>query len=154
MKLASGDRWAAGSDFQGNHAVIARARDRFGAAIATFDVNGDGKLDIYLPAAVVGSKGLRDALLVNQGDGSFVEAAAAFSLPLDQASIGVAAADFDADRQIDLFLTGVGKNRLLRNKDGKSFEDQTQSLKLVGPPASRSWLAGLISIRTAILIST
>ena len=89
----------------------------------------------YLVAAVVGPRGLRDALLLNQGDGRFLEAAAAFGLPLDQASLGVAAADFDADRQIDLFLTGVGKNRLLRNKDGKGFEDQTQSLKTIGPPA-------------------
>ncbi len=90
---------------------------------------------IYMAAAVVGPRGLRDALLLNQGDGSFLEAAAAFGLPLDQASLGVAAADFDAERQIDLLLTGVGKNRLLRNKDGKAFEDQTQSLKTIGPPA-------------------
>ena len=69
------------------------------------------------------AQGLRDALLLNQGDGRFEDASAAFGLPLDQASLGVAAADFDADRQIDLFLTGVGKNRLLRNRDGKAFED-------------------------------
>lgn len=115
--------------------MIGRVRDRFGAAVATFDANGDGKLDIYLTAAVVGPKGLRDALLVNQGNGSFLESAAAFGLPLDQASLGVAAADFDADRQIDLFLTGVGKNLLLRNRDGKGFEDRTQILKTTGPPA-------------------
>src|SRR5271157_3074962 len=135
VKLAAGDRWAAAQDYQGDQALIGRVRARFGAAVATFDANGDGKLDIYLAAAVIGPRGLRDALLLNQGDGSFLEAAAAFGLPLDQASLGVAAADFDADRQIDLFLTGVGKNRLLRNKDGKAFEDQTQSLQTIGPPA-------------------
>ena len=125
VKLAAGDRWATGEDFEEKHAVIGRARARFGAAVATFDANGDGKLDLYLTAAVVGPKGLRDALLLNQGDGSFVESAAAFGLPLDHASLGVAAADFDADRQIDLFLTGVGKNLLLHNKGGKTFEDRT-----------------------------
>ena len=135
VKLAVGDRWAAAQDYQGDQAVIGRVRARFGAAVATFDANGDGKLDIYLAAAVVGPRGMRDALLLNQGDGRFVEAAAAFGLPLDQASLGVAAADFDADRQIDLFLTGVGKNRLLRNKHRKGFEDQTQSLNTIGPPA-------------------
>src|SRR5271157_4568051 len=135
VKLAAGDRWAAAQDYQGDQAVIGRVRARFGAAVATFDANGDGKLDIYLAAAVVGPKGLRDALLLNQGDGKFQEAGAAFGLPPDQASLGVAAADFDADRQIDLFLTGVGKNRLLRNKDGKAFEDQTHSLQTIGPPA-------------------
>ena len=135
VKLAAGDRWATAEDFKGDHAVIARVRARFGAAAATFDVNGDGKLDLYLAAAVVGPKGLRDALLVNRGDNNFEDATAAFGLPLDQASLGVAAADFDADRQIDLFLTGVGKNRLLRNRDGKTFEDLTATLKTIGPPA-------------------
>ena len=124
-KLAEGDRWATADDFKGQHAVLGRARARFGAAVRTFDANGDGKLDLYLAAAIVGPKGLRDALLLNKGDGKFEDATAAFGLPLDQASLGVAAADFDADRQIDLFLTGVGKNRLLRNRDGKAFEDVT-----------------------------
>ncbi len=134
-QLAASDHWATLADVQRSNPVIGRARARFGSAVATFDANGDGKPDIYLAAAVLGPRGLRDALLLNQGDGVFLEATAAFGLPLDQASLGVAAADFDADRRIDLFLTGVGKNRLLHNKDGKSFEDQTQTLKLVGPPA-------------------
>ena len=55
--------------------------------------------------------------------------------PTDHASLGVAAADFDADRHIDLFLTGVGDNRLLRNRDGKTFEDISTTLKSIGPPA-------------------
>ncbi len=52
--------------------------------------------------------------------------------PTDHASIGVAAADFDADRHIDLFLTGVGDNRLLRNRDGKRFEDISAKLQAGG----------------------
>ena len=135
IKLADGDRWATPDDFKGDRAVLGRARARFGAAVSTFDVNGDGKLDVYLAAAIVGPKGLRDALLLNKGDGNFEDVTAAYGLPMDQASLGAAAADFDADRHIDLFLTGVGKNRLLRNRDGKGFEDLTASLKSVGPPA-------------------
>ncbi|MHC5541144.1 CRTAC1 family protein, partial [Singulisphaera rosea] len=41
-------------------------------------------------------------------------------------SLGVAAADFDADRRIDLFLSGVGTARLLRNVGGR-FEDVTKA---------------------------
>ena len=52
--------------------------------------------------------------------------------PSDRASIGVAAADFDADRHIDLFLTGVGDNRLLRNRGGKKFEDISSSAQADG----------------------
>ena len=103
--------------------MIGRVRARFGAAVAAFDADGDGQLDLYLASAVIGPKGIRDVLLLNKGDGRFEDASAAFGLPEDRASLGVAAADFDADRHIDLFLTGVGDNRLLRNRDGKAFED-------------------------------
>ena len=70
--------------------------------------------------------------LINKGDGRFEDASVAFGLPRDRASLGVAAADFDADRHIDLFLTGVGENRLLRNRDGKKFEDISAVLKPAG----------------------
>ncbi|MDG3006975.1 FG-GAP-like repeat-containing protein [Paludisphaera mucosa] len=134
VNLADGDRWATPADFTGDKAPIGRIRDRFGAAVAPFDADGDGRLDLYLTAAVVGPKGPRDALLVNKGEVGFEDATAAFGLPDDRASAGVAAADFDADRRIDLYLTGLG-DRLFRNRDGASFEDLTASLKPEGPPA-------------------
>ncbi len=102
---------------------------------AAFDADGDGRLDLFLASAVVGPKGIHDVLLLNKGDGRFEDASARFGLPNDHASLGVAAADFDADRHIDLFLTGVGDNRLLRNRDGKTFEDISSTLKPSGPPA-------------------
>ena len=73
-------------------------------------------------------------MLLNKGDGAFEDASAAFGLPDDRASLGAAAADFDADRRIDLFLTGVGGNRLLRNKDGKCFEDLTELARRIPAP--------------------
>ena len=78
---------------------------------------------------------MRDVLLLNKGEGRFADGSAAFGLAEDRGSIGVAAADFDADRHIDLFLTGVGENRLLRNVDGKRFEDISAVLKPTGVPA-------------------
>ena len=92
-------------------------------------------LDLFLAAAVAGPKGVRDALLLNKGEGRFEDASRSFGLADGHASVGVAAADFDADRYIDVFLTGVGGNRLLRNRAGKSFEDISSTLKPVGPPA-------------------
>ncbi len=100
-----------------------------------FDADGDGRDDLYLTSAVLGPKGVHDVLLLNKGDGRFEDASASFGLPADRASIGAAAADFDADRHIDLFLTGVGSNRLLRNHDGKRFDDISSTLKSSGPPA-------------------
>ncbi|MFI5459209.1 MAG: FG-GAP-like repeat-containing protein [Isosphaerales bacterium] len=135
VKLAQGERWVKPSDFSGALAVLGRARARFGAAIAAFDADGDGQLDLFLASAVVGSKGVRDALLLNKGDGRFEDASAAFGLPKDHPSLGVAAADFDADRHIDLLLTGVGDNRLLHNRGGKTYEDISSTLKSAGPKA-------------------
>lgn len=135
VKLADGDRWVTPPDFQASDRLraVGRARDRFGAAIASFDANRDGKLDLYMASAIVGPKGVRDALLLNQGEGVFLDASSSFGLPPDKASIGVAAADFDADRFVDLYLTGVGENRLLRNLSGKSFVDSSDAIKTSGP---------------------
>src|SRR5262249_43430864 len=43
--------------------------------------------------------------------------------------------DFDADRRIDLFLTGLDGNRLLRNDGGKAFVDVTEKAGLKDLPA-------------------
>ncbi len=141
--LPEGHRWAKSTDFTGPLAVIGRARARFGQGVATFDADGDGRLDLYLTSAVVGPKGVHDVLLLNRGDGKFEDASAAFGLPDDRVSLGVAAADFDADNRVDLFLTGVGDNRLYRNLGGR-FEDVTKVAGMAdGPPSislSARWL--------------
>ncbi len=142
VRLAEGSRWATSADLKVPMALLGRARARFGAGVATFDADGDGKLDLYLTAAVVGPKGVRDALLLNRGDGKFEEVALAYGLPEDRASLGVAAGDFDADRKVDLYLTGVGDNRLYRNL-GKRFADITKDAGLAGEGAispSARWL--------------
>lgn len=135
VTLPPGDRWVKESDFTGKLAVIGRARARFGAAIVAFDADGDEVLDLYLAAAVVGPNGVRDALLINDGEGKFTDASKAFGLPDDRASLAVAAADFDADRFTDVFASGVGDNRLYRNLKGKAFEDASKLLPPMGPPA-------------------
>ena len=138
VKLAEGERWVKPADFTGPKAVIGRVRARFGAAVAAFDADGDGKLDLYLASAVVGPKGIRDILLLNKGEVGSRTHPPPSGCPTDRASLGVAAADFDADRHIDLFLTGVGDNRLLRNRGGKAFEDistDAQAERPAGPLA-------------------
>jgi len=135
VKLPAGERWVKATDFDGPRAVIGRARARFGAAVATFDANNDGKADLFLASCVKTDSGIRDALLLNNGDGTFDDASAAFGLPGDRGSLGVAAADFDADRFVDLFLTGIAGNRLLKNDEGRGFHDVSDALKPSGPPA-------------------
>ena len=93
-----------------------------GAALA--DIDGDGDLDIYL----VQSGSLRedasppaDRLYINVGDGRF-EAGA----PVpdgDGYGMGVAAGDYDNDGDVDLYVTNVGANVLLRNDGNGTFEN-------------------------------
>ena len=134
IDLPAGCRWVTASDFTGPLAVIGRARARFGAAVAAFDADGDGKLDLYLCSAVSGPEGVHDALLINRGENTYRDATDAFGLADDRASLGVAAGDFDADGRIDLFLTGVGTTGSTATP-GKKFEDVTSRSGIAGPPA-------------------
>lgn len=127
VTLADGDRWAGPDDIRQLSPMLASIRARFGSAAASFDLDGDGRLDVYLAAAIVGPNGLRDALLHNQGDGRFEEVGAGFGLGQQPASLSVAAGDFDADGFLDLFLTSLAGGKLLRNQAGKAFEDLTEA---------------------------
>ncbi|RUL89024.1 FG-GAP-like repeat-containing protein [Tautonia sociabilis] len=136
VELPEGHRWVSAEDFaEGPLAVVGRARARFGAGVAAADFDRDGKIDLFATSAVVGPEGVRDALLLNQGGGRFVESAVAFGIPADRASIGVAVADFDADFFPDLYLAGVGPNLLLRNSGDGRFEDLTSSTNTGGGDA-------------------
>ncbi|MDX2037923.1 MAG: FG-GAP-like repeat-containing protein [Isosphaeraceae bacterium] len=132
VELAPGDRWASPEDFQGVLEPLGKLRARFGAAVAALDADKDGKLDLYLAAAVVGPEGIHDCLLMNRGDGEFVDATRASGIPITRASLGVAAADFDADLVTDLFLTGLDGNLLLRGLAGGRFEDITAATGVAG----------------------
>lgn len=135
VALADGERWVSASDFTGRLAVIGRARARFGAPVVALDADGDGRLDLFLPAAIVGPKGVRDALLLNRGDGTFEEASRRLGLPADRASLGAAAADFDVDGRVDLAVTGVGEVRVLHNEGRGGFRDVSSPAGVVSPAA-------------------
>ncbi|MGE3820710.1 MAG: tetratricopeptide repeat protein, partial [Isosphaeraceae bacterium] len=134
VDLKIGERWARAQDFTNRLAVLGLARERFGATSVVFDADGDGKSDLFVAAAIVGPKGLRDALLLNKGDGQFEEVSEAWGLTDGNPSLAAAAADFDADRRVDLFVTGLEGNRLLRNV-GARFEDVTEASSLTDTKA-------------------
>jgi tetratricopeptide (TPR) repeat protein len=135
VTLPDGDRWVQQADFSGPHETLGRVRERFGAPILHGDFDRDGLLDLYMCAAVKTADGVRDVLLKNLGDGRFQDVSTASNLPRGLASTGAAAGDFDADGYLDLILTGIGRNSLLRNVGGRSFEDVSTTLGEVGPPS-------------------
>ena len=130
VTLGEGETWVKASDFQGPLETIGRARARFGACALSFDVNGDGKLDLFLGAAVKGPKGVRDILLINLGGNRFLDASKDWKLPDDKPSLAAAAADFDADRRVDLFTSGLDGYHVWRNEAKQGFKDRATDLGL------------------------
>jgi tetratricopeptide (TPR) repeat protein len=89
------------------------------AGAAVLDFNGDGWPDIY----IANGAGAPNALLRNNHDGSFTDVASKAGVEARGYSMGVAAADFDNDGWVDLFVTGVRANHLFRNRGDGTFEE-------------------------------
>ncbi len=68
------------------------------------DFNNDGYHDIY---ALAGG-GVSDYLYINNGDGTFVDQAAAWGVDFAQHTFGASAADFNNDGYLDIFVTSYG----------------------------------------------
>ncbi|EDY84294.1 FG-GAP repeat domain protein [Verrucomicrobiia bacterium DG1235] len=96
------------------------------------DINQDGQLDLYITSGSVeveaGDAALADYLYLNTGHGQFTEADASdYPAPTSSNSV-VAAADFDRDGDLDLFIGGrvvpgefprAPNSALLVNENGK-----------------------------------
>lgn len=102
----------------------------------TADLNGDLWPDIY-----VANDGEANFLWLNQQDGTFLDDAllAGCAVNADgkaEGSMGVDAADFDSDGDLDLFMTHLvaETNTLFRN-DGHGLFDDFTSVTGLGPPS-------------------
>ena len=107
--------------------------ETFGAGAAFLDVDGDGWLDLYL----VNGAPLSDErpepipanrLYHNTGAGGFTDVTAASEAGHTGYGMGGAAADYDADGDVDLYVTNVGPNLLLRNEGDGHFADATAAV--------------------------
>jgi hypothetical protein len=109
------------------------------SGVALLDYDGDGWLDIYavngatMPGLDKSDPKFHNRLYRNRGDGAFedvTERAGVAGKGYDQ---GVAAADYDNDGRVDLFVAGLRANVLYRNKGDGTFEDVTARAGLASP---------------------
>ena len=103
------------------------------------DVDNDGDLDLLLvngrpwpwSARAAAARVSTLALFLNDGHGQFVDRSAVAGLTLDAYGMGLAAGDYDNDGWVDLFVTAVGRNTLLKNIGGR-FHDVTAAAGVGG----------------------
>ena len=103
-----------------------------GAAVSIVDFDRDGWSDIY---ATNSSKGSRNSLYRNIGDGSFKDVAGEVGLadvnqPRSGVSMGGVWGDYDNDGFEDLFLYKWGKPELFHNEGGRHFKKVTEQAGL------------------------
>jgi len=74
------------------------------SGVTMADVNGDGRLDIYVSAVSYLSMHGRNMLYINNGDGTFTDRAERYGLAQAGYSTQAAFFDYDADGDLDMFL--------------------------------------------------
>jgi hypothetical protein len=100
-----------------------------GAGVVVLDADNDGRQDLFFVngKAWAGRPAARTlpALYRNLGGGRFADVTRASGLAVEIYGMGGAAADYDNDGFVDLYVTGVGGNRLFRNTGKGTFTDVT-----------------------------
>ena len=112
-----------------------------GAGCGLIDYDGDGDLDVYLlsggflkglsdPRARRDEGKARNRLFRNNGDGSFTDVTEAAGVGHKGYAMACAAADYDNDGDLDLFVSNYGPNVFYKNNGDGTFTAATKSAGL------------------------
>jgi len=133
--------------------------ETMGSGVAFLDYDNDGHQDLLFvngcpwPGHESGQRPTL-ALYRNKGDGTFEDVTAAAGLAITMYGMGVTVGDYDNDGWPDLFITGVGGNRLLHNVSaggkGRRFEDVTERAGLGGTNPLLASTGDFLQTRTPI----
>jgi hypothetical protein len=110
---------------------------------AFFDYDADGDVDLYITngssfAGFAAGQHPQNRLYRNDGD-LFVDVTERAVVGDTSWSMGSAAADYDNDGQVDLYVTNFGRNTLYRNRGDGRFADATA----VAGVGHRGWGTGV-----------
>ena len=121
--------------------------ETMGGGCAFFDYDNDGDQDALLlnscrwpwdaGPSEADTQVLR--LFANDGTGKFEDVSSAVGFDVKVYGMGIALGDFDNNGFVDIFVTAVGTNRLLRNEAGQ-FTDVTEQMDVGG--ADDQWSTG------------
>jgi len=137
VALAAGLRFTHSNSATGSKYFV----DSAPGGVAVFDYNGDGRPDIFFtngaeaPSLQKTSPAHFNRLFRNDGNMRFTDVTDASGVRGVGYAMGAAAADYDNDGHVDLFVAGVRQNQLLRNRGDGRFEDVTKQAGI----ASGEW---------------
>ena len=122
--------------------------ETMGGGVAIFDYDNDGRMDLFftngaalkdpMPKEELPDKSQPkywNRLYQQKSDGTFVDVTERAGLKGSGYSMGVAAADYDNDGHVDLFVSGYKADCLYRNNGDGTFSDVTSKL----PNISKGW---------------
>jgi hypothetical protein len=121
--------------------------ETMGGGVAIFDFDNDGRMDLFF----TNGASLKETdktqpkywnrLYQQKSDGTFTDVTERAGLKGAGYSMGVAAADYDNDGFVDLFVTGYKSDHLYRNNGDGTFSDVTNKLPKVddGWSTSAGW---------------
>ena len=90
------------------------------SGVTMADVNGDGRLDIYVSGVTYRSMHGRNVLYLNNGDGTFTDRTAAYGLDFEGYSTQAAFFDYDGDGDLDMYLLNSSTFTELINRTNTS----------------------------------
>lgn len=125
--------------------------ETMGGGVAIFDFDNDGRMDLFFTnGAALKERMSKDdlpdksepkywnRLFQQKSDGTFKDVTERAGLKGVGYSMGVAAADYDNDGFVDLFVSGYRSDRLYHNNGDGTFSDATAKLPKMGDGWSTS----------------